>query len=228
MELDPTSFPGWLTQLRQAEQHGQGTTQPPRRYPGYPRIELPVVSRRWWTPLDRVLTDRRSALPSSEPVTPANLARLLAMSHGVTGEAWRGPTPSAGGLQALELYVGVLTPGWLEPVVYHYDRSGHALERITEMSAIEWRDLVPSLATFSNGHLLWLIVGDIQRVQPKYGPRAELFLTLEAGHLMQNLCLVSASLQRTTVPLGAFYEAAVARRMGLLPTDRILYLGLFG
>ena len=33
------------------------------------------------------------------------------------------------------------------------------------------------------------------------------FLLLEAGHLMQNLCLMSASLGLTTVPLGGYFEA---------------------
>ena len=51
-------------------------------------------------------------------------------------------------------------------------------------------------------------------------------LLLEAGHLMQNLCLVSASLKRATVPLGAFFERDVAAALGLPATDLPLYVGL--
>lgn len=228
MPLDRTSFPAWRAQLLDAEASGQGQPAAPRRYPGYPRVDLPTVRRRWWTPLDRTLTARRVAVPRDEQPSPRDLARLLALSHGITGEQWRGPTPSAGCLQAMELYVGVLAAGWLGPGVHHYDRAGHALARVATAGREELLAEVPSLQVLSGGALLWLIVGDTTRVRPKYGERGLHFLTLEAGHLMQNLCLVSASIGRTTVPLGGFYEAALSRQLGLPRTDEVLYAGVFG
>jgi nitroreductase len=62
----------------------------------------------------------------------------------------------------------------------------------------------------------------------KYGDRTDRFLLLEAGHLMQNLCLVSTSLKLTTVPLGGVLEAEVSARLTLPPTDRVLYAGICG
>jgi SagB-type dehydrogenase family enzyme len=228
MHLDPTSFPAWLEQLQEAERRGQAATLPPRRYPGYPSVTLPKVRRRWWTALDRTLTSRRTRFPRDEQPSPRDLARLLALSHGVTGEAWRGPTPSAGGLQALELYLAVPGAGWLAAGLYHYDRAAHSLSRLADAGWPQLRAEVPSLEAFPAGAIVWILVGDAARTRPKYGERGEHFLALEAGHLMQNLCLVSASLGRATVPLGGFFEAALARRLMLLPTDRVLYVGLFG
>ena len=62
----------------------------------------------------------------------------------------------------------------------------------------------------------------------KYGDRGLRFLLLEAGHLMQNLCLASASLGLATTPLGGYFEADLAQRLTLPPTDEVLYLGLCG
>jgi SagB-type dehydrogenase family enzyme len=92
----------------------------------------------------------------------------------------------------------------------------------------DWQAEAPSLDRLEGGALLWVLVGDGARVRAKYGERGLRFLLLEAGHLMQNLCLVSASLGLATVPLGGFFERAVARRLGLPPDDEVLYLGACG
>ncbi|MCI0461485.1 MAG: nitroreductase family protein [Gemmataceae bacterium] len=54
------------------------------------------------------------------------------------------------------------------------------------------------------------------------------FLLPEAGHLLQNLCLLSASLGLATVPLGGYLESEVVRACSLSPTDVVLYLGVCG
>ncbi|MFO0846553.1 MAG: nitroreductase family protein [Gemmataceae bacterium] len=76
--------------------------------------------------------------------------------------------------------------------------------------------------------MLWVLVGDGERVRGKYGSRGGRFLLLEAGHLMQNLCLMSWRLGLATVPLGGFFEREVARAFTLPAGDTVLYLGLCG
>jgi SagB-type dehydrogenase family enzyme len=157
------------------------------------------------------------------------LGRLLLAAHGPTGEHGKGPVPSAGGLQALELYVAVLGTGWLAAGRYHYDRAGHHLAQIAPGGGREeGAELVPSLALVEGGALLWALIGDGARVEAKYGARGPCFLLLEAGHLMQNLCLLSASLGLVTVPLGGFFERPLARWLALPDTDEVLYLGVCG
>jgi SagB-type dehydrogenase family enzyme len=150
------------------------------------------------------------------------------MAHGITGADGRGPTPSAGALQALEVYLAVLSPGWLPTGLYHYDRAGHLLARLAETTREELAPIVASLQLVEGGALLWILVGDGARVTAKYGERGLRFLLLEAGHLMQSLCLASASLGLVTVPLGGYFEADLARKLALLPSDEVLYLGLCG
>jgi SagB-type dehydrogenase family enzyme len=157
------------------------------------------------------------------------LSRLLWAGHGITGPMFAGPVPSAGGLQALELYLVVFESGWLPAGSYHYDRAGHHLSQVAAGAVrTDWAQRVPSLRLIEGGSLLWVLVGDGARVTPKYAGRALRFLLQEAGHLMQNLCLLSTSLGLVTVPLGGYFERDIARQLALPRTDWILYVGLGG
>ena len=96
----------------------------PRSYPGYPTWRLARVRPRRWTSLDRTLAARRSQQKlGNEFPSHARLSRLLYFAHGVNAARGRGPVPSAGGLQALELYLVNFTPCWLPAGLYHYDRA---------------------------------------------------------------------------------------------------------
>jgi len=226
-ELDETSFPEFRERI--ADYEASATHLDPRSYPGYPRVPLERVRPRRLASLDRALTRRRSAraldreLPSRK-----TLSRLLSLAHGITGPDARGPVPSAGGLQALELYVVVLEPGWLERGAYHYDRTESALARLpSKAGRADWERLVPSLGSVG-GALLWIVIGDAARASAKYGERADRFLLLEAGHLGQNLCLLSVGLGLATTPLGGCLEPEVARELLLPPGDLVLYAGVCG
>jgi SagB-type dehydrogenase family enzyme len=229
-ELDAATYPAWRDVILAAEASGAAMPGEPRSYPGYPRRPLDRVRHRLWPSLDRALAARRCAYPlgTSQPPRRA-LSRLLHAAHGMTGPEGRGPVPSAGGLQALELYLAPLADGWLPGGVYHYDRCGHYLSQVAgAFGRADWEAQAPSLERLEGGGLLWVLVGDGARVRAKYAERGLRFLLLEAGHLMQNLCLLSASLGLATVPLGGFFERAVARRLGLQPEDEVLYLGACG
>jgi SagB-type dehydrogenase family enzyme len=227
-ELDLTSFPE-IRDLVVASEAEPAVIEC-RSYPGYPRWSLPRVRARYWPPLDRMLMQRRSTQElSTEFPSASRLSRLLRFGHGDLASHRRGPVPSAGGLQALELYLVALDTSWLPAGVYHYDRAGHHLSQIRATCVRdEWRANIPSWSRISGGALVWIVVGDVPRVQRKYGFRAERFLLLEAGHLMQNLCVLSASLGLVTVPQGACFERWIARALSLPQTDAVLYVAVAG
>lgn len=226
-ELDDTTFPAW----RDAVAAHEPAELSPRTYPGYPRVALPPHRpRRFGISLERALARRRSAtvLDAGLP-DAATLGRLLALAHGITADHARGPVPSAGGLQALELYLASWADGWLAAGWYHYDRAAHALARISDGATREaCAAIVPSLSPMTGGALAWIVVGDRARVAARYTTRADRFLLLEAGHLMQNLCLASVAAGRCTVPLGGCFERALARTLQLPRTDRVLVTGVLG
>ncbi len=227
-ELDRTSYPEFRDRILAFE--GDHAPIRARTYAGVPREPLERVRPRALGSLDRALAGRRSARDLETGLPPRRtLSRILQFAHGVNESRARGPVPSGGGLQALELYLAVLGEGWPGAGLYHYDREAHALSRLGEAEpARSLPARIPSMAQFSGGSLLWVLAGDLPRVERKYGARAGRFLLLEAGHLMQNLCLLSASLGWCTLPLGGYFERDVARAFRLPAGDAVLYVGVLG
>lgn len=227
-ELDATNFPEWRARIAAFE--ADAAAIEPRTYPGYPRWPLLRVGARPWPPLDRALRRRRSPRTFSAGMPSQRvLSRLLRLAHGVNADRARGPVPSAGGLQALELYLVTFEPSWLPCGVYHFDRAGNHLSQISSSaSREEWVARVPSLAPVEGGSILFVLVGDYGRVEAKYGARGLRFLLIEAGHLAQNLCLLAGSLGLGALPLGGFFEREIARQLALPASDEVLYLLLCG
>ncbi len=223
-ELDRTRWPELRDQILRFE-HEEPLGQP-RTYPGYPRWPLEPGGSLW----AKALRQRRSPAQLEVALPPCRaLSRILRLSHGIQAERFRGPVPSAGGLQALELYLVNWVAGWLPDGLYHYDRAGHFLAQLAAGAEREpWEAIVPSLPLVAGGALLWVLVGDSARVEAKYGARGLRFLVLEAGHLMQNLCLLSTAVGMATAPLGGFFEPDVARAFHLPATDLVLYVGVAG
>ncbi|HBP16875.1 MAG TPA: hypothetical protein DEA08_03645 [Planctomycetes bacterium] len=229
-ELDPARFPEFRDRILAHDAEGPGDHSP-RAYPGGERYPLPRPRARRLRAFDRVLVERRSRRRLSEQLPSAEqLGRLLWVSHAVHAPPGAGPTPSAGGLAALELYAVAWDPAaWLPAGRYHYDRAEHALVGLYPGDARDdWRACLPSLDQFEGGALLWVLVADAARIEAKYGERGARFALLEAGHLMQNLCLASHSLGLCTLPLGGLFEAEAARRLRLPRSDRVLYAGALG
>jgi SagB-type dehydrogenase family enzyme len=227
-ELDATNWPEIRDQILRFEH--DAPLGEPRSYPGYPHWQLDRVKPRWWPSLDRTLHARRCLRRLGKDLpTRRTLSRLLHFAHGVNDSLSRGPTPSSGGLQSLELYVVNFADGWLPAGGYHFDRLGHHLSQLHAGSNVaEWKAMAPSLSLVDGGALFWILVGDGARIEAKYGPRGYRFLLLEAGHLMQNLCLLSASLGMCTVPLGGFFERAIAKALQLPDSDVVAYTGIAG
>jgi SagB-type dehydrogenase family enzyme len=227
-ELDRTNYPELRDRVLASE--AEPSTVLCRSYPGFPRMPLDRVHVRSWPSLDRALT-RRTCVRRLEEKLPSRrkLSRLLQFAHAAREPGGRGPVPSAGGLQCLELYLVNFDEDWLPGGCYHYDRLNHSLAQLKVAADREkWLERMPSLGHVEGGSLLWILVGDGARIQVKYAERGTRFMLIEAGHLMQNLCLLSASLGLCTVPLGGYFEREIARELHLPADDFVLYAGVCG
>ena len=175
-ELDRTTWPEFRDQVQGFAADEESST--PRTYPGYPHWPLQRCRPRLWPGLEPILWSRRSALSLSANLpSRRELSRVLHFSHGVNASLGRGPTPSAGGLQALELYLVNLADAWLPTGLYHYERADNSLAQLIVGAEREaWLKIVPSLALFQGGSLLWILVGDGARITQKYGERGWRFL----------------------------------------------------
>lgn len=225
-ELSESTFPRFRDDLlaHEAVQHSH------RSHPGVERIELPRPRARLTVGFDRIALQRRThrVLGARTP-SLAKLGRLLYLGHGASGPDGRGPAPSAGHLQPIELYAFFFGEGTVAHGAYHYDRAAHGLSRIAEPATRdELAEIAPSFGQVEGGSALLVLVGDTVEVDVKYGVRAPRFLLLEAGHVMQALALAATSVGCALTPLGGVLEPELARRLTLPSTDAVLYCALLG
>ncbi len=113
--------------------------------------------------------------------------------------------------------------------VQYYNPRAHALE--PHLAG----DLRPDLSraalsqdTVANAPAVFVISAEVSRTAVKYGPRAERYCFLEAGHVAQNILLQATALELCGVPMGAFEDAEVARVLKLPPGFQPLYLVAVG
>lgn len=227
-ELDPTALAAMRGRI--AADNAQKIPLILRSHEGTPTHPLPIPSSPDSASLEGTLRNRRShrhfsdAFPNRE-----QLARILWFAHGIVTDRCQGPTPSAGGLQSLELYLATWNPTWLPQGCFHYDRIGHHLSQIGPGSdRSQWQTWVPSLESTNGGAGLFIVIGDLSRITERYGSRGARMLLLEAGHLMQNLCLICASIDWAVLPLGLYEEDPLRRQLCLESNEHPLYLGLLG
>ena len=176
--------------------------------------------------LESALAQRRSLRAfAPDPLSLEELGQLLWAAQGVTAE-WGGRTaPSAGGSYPIELHIAVSAVRGLDPGAYHYRPADHSLERTAGRDLRD--DLVrAALDQESIGAApVSIVVAAVQaRTAERYGSRAERYVTLEAGHVAQNVALQAVALGLGSVPVGAFDDDELAALLGLEPGERPLYI----
>lgn len=167
------------------------------------------------------LAQRRSVRRfKADALSAEQIAQLCWAAQGVTSDRMGLRTaPSAGALYPLELYV-VTADG-----VDHYEPGGNTLSRHLEgdvrgglqAAALGQSSVGGAPATF-------VLCGVVSRTAAKYGPRADRYVWIEAGHAGQNILLQATALGLGAVPIGAFHDDRVAEVLHLPPGCAPLYL----
>jgi len=176
-------------------------------------------------PLDEVLIGRRSTRRLFGPITLAVLAGLLRLagggssSHAIASDRkGRGrfrtyPSPGAKYPTAIVLYardVAGLAPG-----LFVYDAEEHVLrpvgpaiddDRLFGLSPYTAEEGNPAAVNAREIPLWVFLVADFSRLRRPYGARSYRLVTLECGHLAQNICLVATAQGMATMPIGGFYD----------------------
>jgi SagB-type dehydrogenase family enzyme len=193
-----------------------------RTYPGSPRVVLPGRDFALAPPLGDVLRRRRSVRDFRlRPLDLALVGRLLHASFGVTGYrqvegVWVSdrPSPSAGGLYPLEVYLTTRSVETLPDGLYHYDARAHELERRRSgLLPAEFARMIVGPDIVRNANLVIVISAIFQRTMWKYGARGYRYVWLDAGHLGQNLYLVATALGLGAVSIGGFFDEELNRML---------------
>jgi len=154
---------------------------------------------------------------ANRPIAVETTASLL---HAVFGQQARAEvtpgafaikknSPSGGGLHPIEAYVLTQAVAGVAPGLHHYRVDAHALDLLRPPDELPKDFALTAVAGqhwFHQAPLLVFLVARFERSQWKYRNHPKLYraITLEAGHLSQNLYLAA-----TQHGLGAFITAAI-------------------
>jgi len=176
--------------------------------------------------LEAALQQRRSIRSFQEkPVSLAAVSQLLWAAQGVTHGSGFRTVPSAGALYPLEVYVVAGNVAGLAAGIYHYRAQQHVLVQIA--SGDHRQDLYRAAlrqSAIGSAPLSFVIAGIPGRTNGKYGDRGMRYVSMEAGHAAQNLCLQAVALELDSVVIGAFSDREVGNMLQLGKEGMPLYI----
>ncbi|MDH3198530.1 MAG: SagB/ThcOx family dehydrogenase [Candidatus Krumholzibacteria bacterium] len=167
--------------------------------------------------VERALRARRSVREyRKEALTVPEIAQMLWAAQGITDPDGLRTAPSAGALYPLEVYLVAANVEDLEPGVYKYAPSTHALVPLREG---DQRKKVAAAALrqecVKTAPALLVFTAVYARTAKKYGGRAQRYAHMEVGHAAQNVYLQAEALGLGTVMVGAFDDKPLARALEL-------------
>lgn len=200
-----------------------------KEYPRFQTIAFPEVSPS--ADLFSTIQTRTSVRTyTDKPIELSDLGTLLRYSCGNTqpminddgsdgGRSHRA-TPSGGARFPIEAYLLVIRPSAdLAAGMYHYRVREHKLEvlQVRSFDVDELKQLLTYEWAWEASAVIFL-TAVFARTQDKYGLRGYRYILLEAGHIIQNICLVSTAIGVNACPLAGTHDELVEK---LLEIDGI-------
>lgn len=193
-------------------------------FKGYPAITLPKILTPLKLSLEEIIVGRETArnLESSN-ITLENIATILHYSYGITRDNKNTDfprpfrvVPSGGALYPLELFFYSNSIENYPDGIYHYNPSTNQIRLLSKgdkngkiSEAFVQSELI------NNSSLIIFITAVFQRSIFKYSDRGYRFILIEAGHVAQNINLVSRCLELGCVNLGGFFDRQIDELLGL-------------
>lgn len=187
-------------------------------FTGYPIVSLPP-SRHLHMSVTESIRRRVSARTlTTVEVSGDELATILDSSFGMSRSNVDTPfprpfrvAPSGGALYPIEPFVYCRSVQDIDPGLYHFSVSEGHLRRINSSAAMsdEIANAFQQSELARVASAILLMAGFFARSTFKYGERAYRFVLIEAGHIGQNIALVSTGLGLSCVTVGGFFDRAL-------------------
>ena len=184
-------------------------------------IKLPAPEVRGIVSVETAIQNRRSIRTfQDKSIGLKQISQLLWAAGGVTVDGITGPTrayPSAGGIYPLVLYLVAGKVTDLNPGVYKYSPFSNALLPVKE------GDFRAQLSEAALGQLMVkrapasiVVVALSDKTSDKYGERGlNRYVSMDAGHLGQNVHLQAYALGLGTCMIGAFNDRKVGNAISI-------------
>ena len=189
-------------------------------YKGYVRLQkapLPAPTLSHGLGLRDALDNRSSAREFSQTaLSIKQLSTLLYYSVGIKNiQSGRRFYPSAGARFPLETYILSLNTE-LGKRLYHYYVKSHCIEKILDdQKRSDINDYFPGQQWVSHASVVVFITSIFNRTLNKYGDRGYRSVLLEAGHVGQNIYLLTSALNLNCCALGGFVDDIVNKLLDI-------------
>lgn len=172
---------------------------------------------------------------SGQPISKNDLAYLLFNSSGIirNGNSLnesRRPYPSAGARYPLEVYPIILNCEGIANGLYHYNVKENSIEVLLQENLSDLLvDITGGEKWIKNATVAFVITGVLDRTRIKYSDRGYRYALIEAGHLGQNLSLLSTERSLGSCPIGGFIDEKINKLLDVVSQREFaLYLILIG
>jgi SagB-type dehydrogenase family enzyme len=191
------------------------------------QVTLPAPDHATGSTLDYALEHRRSSRAyTNESISLANLSLILWSAQGITDPAsGKRTAPSAMATYPLTLYIAVSNVTGVSPGVYTYVPETHSLIRYLDaggkdrvLQAIGQRQVLSAPVTI-------VISGNstIFKARMSSSDDVTRHISLEAGHVAQNILLMETARGMAGVPFTGFNATAVDGQLGLSGNRHVVY-----
>lgn len=200
-----------------------------KNYPKIPSITLPTPGLLKMS-LEECLVERKSSRAfSGSTLSLEDISTLLYYGVGIKNSSPETRMyPSPGALYGLEIYFisRNVENKQLANRISHYNVKSHSLEVIKKTATATINScFLPLNKTMSdNCSGLIVVTACFNRVFRKYIERGYRYAHLEAGHLAQNIYLVSTSLNIGCCGLGGYYDESINKLLDLDQDEKALYI----
>jgi SagB-type dehydrogenase family enzyme len=202
-------------------------------YPRFPALRLGTRLRKEGE-LESLLMRRRSTREfSTAPLDIGELSSLIFYSVGISTPKKGGLSqakrtyPSAGARYPIEMYLVVNNVENLDRGLYHYDVRDNVLEKLL-VGNFSKKMVYATDSKMGAAPLVVILTGVLGRTEIKYGVNAYRFALLEAGHIGQNISLISEKNSLGSCAIGGFDNEQISRLLDLTEEEIPLYIFAVG
>lgn len=113
--------------------------------------------------------------------------------------------------------------------LYHYNVKGHYLEALLKKPLIDFAVKVTGQDWVAKTAIVFILTSVFDRTRVEYQDRGYRFVLIEAGHICQNLYLVSTALKIKCCAIGGFIEDEIDRLLDIQMTNEsVIYVAGVG
>lgn len=182
----------------------------------YPRLDKIKLEKFKETNISNILGRRRSTRNfTDKPINLKDLSYILSTTGGINFftkdgdyDSSKRNYPSAGARYPLEIYPLILNCEGIKRGLYHYNIKNNVLEVLLKKDLRKWlmKALGEEMWTIKSS-VIFIITTVLDRTKIKYGHRGYKYSLLEAGHVAQNICLLSTELKLGSCAIGGFIDS---------------------